>query len=85
MYKLSLIYRDANIAEKYKENFDVSSEGLSSGVTFLNPMNMKSSLLTGLHAIGVEVHMHKAHQGHLLTLNNAFALLYFMQTSDCAY
>jgi hypothetical protein len=29
--------------------------------------------------------MHKAHQGHLLTLNNAFALLYFMQTSDCAY
>ena len=63
MYKLSLI--GTQLAEKYKENFDVSSEGPLSGVTF---------------AIGVEVHMHKTHQGHLLTLNNAFALLYFMQT-----
>jgi hypothetical protein len=35
--------RDTTIPEKYKQNFDVSSEGLSSGRSFINEMSLKTS------------------------------------------
>jgi hypothetical protein len=35
--------RDTTIPEKYKQNFDVSSEGLSSGRSFINEMSLEIS------------------------------------------
>ena len=35
--------RDTTIPDKYKQNFDVSSEGLSSGRSFINEMSLETS------------------------------------------
>jgi hypothetical protein len=40
--------RDTTIPEKYKQNYDVSSEGLSSGRSFINEMSLETSIGSSL-------------------------------------